>query len=121
MPTIIRPVLEIDTNCLYVSTMTSSHGSPHVADLPQGPLSYRAAGPVGTDHPPVVFVHGLLVDGQLWTAAADLLADRGVRSYAPTLPLGSHSRPMRPDADLTPRGIARLVLDFLDSLGLEDV
>jgi len=36
--------------------------------------------------PPVVFVHGLLVDNQLWTPVADVLAERGIRSYAPTWP-----------------------------------
>jgi pimeloyl-ACP methyl ester carboxylesterase len=92
-----------------------------VIDLPQGSVSYRAAGPPEPERPAVVFLHGLLVDGQLWSPVADLLAARGVRSYAPTLPLGSHRTPMRPDADLTPRGVARLVLDFLDALDLRDV
>ncbi|ONH29516.1 alpha/beta fold hydrolase [Pseudofrankia asymbiotica] len=92
-----------------------------VIDLPQGQVRYRAAGPETSDLPPVVFVHGVLVDGQLWTAAADLLAQQGVRSYAPTLPLGAHPMPMHPDADLTPRGVARLVLDLIEALDLRDV
>ncbi|MDT3445683.1 MULTISPECIES: alpha/beta fold hydrolase [unclassified Pseudofrankia] len=92
-----------------------------VIDLPQGQVWYRAAGPQPSDLPPVVFVHGLLVDGQLWTAAADLLARQGVRSYAPTLPLGAHPVPMSPDADLSPRGVARLVLDLIAALDLRDV
>ncbi len=92
-----------------------------IADLPPGPLRYRTAGPAGSGQPPVVFLHGLLVDGQLWTGVADLLARRGVRSYAPTLPLGSHRDPMDPNADLTPRGIARLVLALIEALGLDDV
>jgi pimeloyl-ACP methyl ester carboxylesterase len=92
-----------------------------VAELPQGPLHYRAVGPTGPAQPSVIFLHGLLVDGRLWTAVADRLAQRGIRSYAPTLPLGSHRSAMNPDADLTPRGVARLVLDFADALGLDDV
>ncbi len=92
-----------------------------VVDLPQGQISHRVAGPRASDRPPVVFLHGLLVDGGLWAAVGDLLADQGVRSYAPTLPLGSHPTPMRPDADLTPPGIARLVLDYLEALDLRDV
>jgi pimeloyl-ACP methyl ester carboxylesterase len=92
-----------------------------VIDLPQGEVSYRTAGPHASSQPPVVFLHGLLVDGQLWSAVADLLAVRGVRSYAPTLPLGAHPTPMRPDADLTPRGIARLVLDLIAALDLRNV
>jgi pimeloyl-ACP methyl ester carboxylesterase len=49
------------------------------------------------------------------------LAAEGIRSYAPTLPLGAHQWPMNPDADLSPRGIAKLVLDFIAALGLSDV
>jgi hypothetical protein len=41
-----------------------------------------------------VFVHGVLVDGQLWGPVAERLAAEGVRSYAPTLPFGSHRQPM---------------------------
>jgi pimeloyl-ACP methyl ester carboxylesterase len=44
-----------------------------------------------------------------------------VRSYAVDLPLGSHSVALRPDADLSPRGVARLILAFLEALGLTDV
>lgn len=90
-------------------------------DLPQGTLEYRVAGPEGASGPPVVFVHGFLVDGSLWTGVADALAAAGVRSYAPTWPLGSHRSAMRSGADQTPRGVARTLLDFLDALGLEDV
>lgn len=87
-------------------------------ELPQGRVEYRAVGPDGGT--PVVFVHGLLVDGRLWTGVADRLAAAGVRSYAPDLPLGSHRIPL-PDADLSPRGVARLIIDFLAALELTDV
>ncbi len=93
---------------------------PHI-DLEQGRVNYRVAGPDRTSGPPVVFVHGLLVDGRLWTGVAERLAAAGIRSYAPDLPLGSHRTPLRPDADLTPRGVARLILDFLAALDLTDV
>ncbi len=92
-----------------------------VTDLPQGKLAYRAAGPESSSSPPVVFVHGVLVDGQLWEPVAERLAAEGVRSYAPTLPFGSHQQAMNADADLSPQGIAALVLDFIDALGLTDV
>ena len=61
-------------------------------ELAQGTINYRVAGPADSAHPPVVFVHGILVDNQLWTAVADKLAEQGIRSYAPNLPLGSHQR-----------------------------
>jgi pimeloyl-ACP methyl ester carboxylesterase len=90
-------------------------------NLPQGIISYRVAGPADSTLPPVVFVHGILVNSELWTATADALAERGIRSYAPDLPLGSHQLAMNPDADLSPRGVARLLLSFLETLGLTDV
>ncbi len=92
-----------------------------IIDLPQGRVQYRLAGPDNSASPPVVFVHGLLVNCELWTGVADELARRGVRSYALDLPLGSHSLALRPDADLSPRGVARLILAFLEALGLDDV
>lgn len=90
-------------------------------DLAQGTISYRATGPADSAHPPVVFVHGLLVDNQLWTGVADMLAERGYRCYAPAWPLGSHQKAMNADADLSPRGIAAIINGFLDKLGLTDV
>jgi pimeloyl-ACP methyl ester carboxylesterase len=90
-------------------------------DLPQGRVNYRVAGPADGTEPPVVFAHGLLVNGELWTKTAEALAAQGIRSYAPDLPLGSHPIALGADADLTPRGVARLVLDFLAALDLTDV
>ncbi|HEY4459912.1 MAG TPA: alpha/beta hydrolase [Pseudonocardiaceae bacterium] len=90
-------------------------------DLPQGTITYRTAGPADSAAPPVVFVHGLLVDSRLWTDVADRLAERGIRSYAPNWPLGSHRVPMRADADLSPRGMATVINDFLAALDLTDV
>jgi pimeloyl-ACP methyl ester carboxylesterase len=90
-------------------------------ELRQGPLTYHVAGPPDSTEPPAVFVHGLLVDHSLWTPVAALLATRGVRSYSPNWPLGSHPIAMKPDADLSPRGQAAIVLDFLSALNLNDV
>ena len=67
----------------------------------------------------IVLLHGLLMDASLWD---DVIADLpGYRCVAPTLPLGAHRRAMKPDADLSLPGIARLATEFLDRLGLEDV
>jgi pimeloyl-ACP methyl ester carboxylesterase len=90
-------------------------------DLPQGTISYRVAGPVDSPHPPVVFVHGLLVDNQLWRRVGNVLASRGIRSYALNLPLGAHQIPMNADADLSPRGIAGIIVGALEALDLTDV
>ncbi|HZU39634.1 MAG TPA: alpha/beta fold hydrolase [Solirubrobacteraceae bacterium] len=89
--------------------------------LPQGTVRYRVAGPPETSAPPVVFVHGLLVSGSLWTATADALAGHGVRSYAPDWPLGAHTIALAPDADVSPAGVARMILGFLEALDLRDV
>lgn len=84
--------------------------------LPQGTIHYRDAG----EGPPVVFLHGLLVDGEVWRKVTPLLQG-GARTVVPDLPLGSHRIAMKADADLSPAGVARLVGDFLAALDLEDV
>jgi pimeloyl-ACP methyl ester carboxylesterase len=104
----------------YSMTTDRASADVAVADLPQGQIAYRAAGPASSSSP-VVFVHGVLVDGRLWEPVAERLAAEGIRSYAPTLPFGAHQRPMNADADLSPQGMAALVLDFIASLGLSDV
>jgi pimeloyl-ACP methyl ester carboxylesterase len=84
--------------------------------LPQGTIHYLDSG----DGPPVVFIHGLLVDGTLWRKVTPLLHG-DARCIAPDLPLGSHRTPMNADAELSPASVARLVGDFLAALDLEDV
>jgi len=84
--------------------------------LSQGKIRYRESG----SGPPIVFAHGLLVDGRLWRKVTPLLDDR-FRCIAPDLPLGSHTAPMEPGADLTPPGLARILHGFLETLELNDV
>lgn len=88
----------------------------HEIELPAGTIRYREAG-AGK---PVVFVHGYLVDGRLWDGVVDRLADR-CRCLAPDWPIGAQQIAMKPDADLSPYGIAAIVADFLEALDLEDV
>lgn len=68
----------------------------------------------------MVFVHGLLVNGQLWRKVVPAIADAGFRCLVPDWPLGSHSVPV-PGADLSPPGVAALVAQFLAALDLTDV
>src|SRR3954467_12372581 len=84
--------------------------------LSSGLIRYREAG-AGK---PVVFVHGYLVDGRLWSRSVDRLSDR-FRCVAPDWPLGAQQVAMNPDADLSPPGLARLIAEFLERLDLEDV
>ncbi|HEY8763441.1 MAG TPA: alpha/beta fold hydrolase [Solirubrobacteraceae bacterium] len=90
-------------------------------DLAHGTVRYRVTGPEHPTAPPVVFVHGFLVNGSLWTKTADALAEAGVRSYAPDWPLGSHTIALGPGADQSPRGVARQIVAFLEALELDDV
>jgi pimeloyl-ACP methyl ester carboxylesterase len=88
--------------------------------LDQGTLRYTDSDPAGTDRPVVVLVHGLLVDGTLWRDVLPTLVEHA-RVLVPDLPLGSHRVPLRPDADLSPPGVAKLIADFLAALELHDV
>jgi pimeloyl-ACP methyl ester carboxylesterase len=84
--------------------------------LRQGTIHYRDEG----EGAPLVFIHGLLVDGTLWDPVVERLAG-SARCIVPDLPLGSHRTPLHPGADRTPTGIAQLIADFLEALDLEDV
>ncbi len=84
--------------------------------LAAGPIRYREAG----SGPPVVFVHGYLVDGRLWDGVVDALADR-FHCFAPDWPIGAQQKAMSPAADLSPPGLAAIIADFLERLDLEDV
>jgi pimeloyl-ACP methyl ester carboxylesterase len=83
-----------------------------------------AAGVIDYDEtgsgPPVVLLHGLLMDHTVWDRVLPLLPG-GFRYIRPVLPLGSHRRAMNPRADLTLPGLVRLVADFLGALSLRDV
>jgi pimeloyl-ACP methyl ester carboxylesterase len=83
--------------------------------LPQGTIRYRERG----SGDPIVFVHGVLVNGDLWREVVPPLAAAGHRCIVPDLPLGAHELPMREDADLSPPGLARLIADFVSALELD--
>ncbi|UWE10776.1 alpha/beta fold hydrolase [Actinacidiphila bryophytorum] len=86
-------------------------------ELSAGTIDYQDTGGDGTA---VVLLHGLLMDATLWDAVTAELRGRH-RVLVPTLPMGAHARPMHDDADLSPRGLARLVGEFLERLDLRDV
>lgn len=75
----------------------------------------------GGDGPPVLLVHSLLVDGDLYARLVPLLTARGLRCLVPELPFGAHALPLRPGADLTPPGLARLLVAVLDALDVPRV
>jgi pimeloyl-ACP methyl ester carboxylesterase len=74
----------------------------------------------GGEGPVLVFVPGLAMDGRQWRkVVAELRAE--FRCVSPTLPMGAHQRPMHADADLSLRGMGRIVTEFLERAGLDDV
>jgi pimeloyl-ACP methyl ester carboxylesterase len=85
-------------------------------ELTQGIVHYRDEG----SGPPVVLIHGLLVDGAVWDRLVPALS-ADVRCIVPDLPLGAHRSAMKPAADLTPPGLARLIAEMLERLQLQDV
>jgi pimeloyl-ACP methyl ester carboxylesterase len=98
-------------------TRSASLGQEHRVRLPQGEVRYFERG----SGRPVVFVHGVLVNAELWRDVVPGVADAGFRCLAPDWPLGSHEIPMDPAADLTPPGHADLIGAFLETLDLREV
>jgi pimeloyl-ACP methyl ester carboxylesterase len=84
--------------------------------LSQGPIRYRERG----SGEPIVFIHPMVINGDLWRKVVPLLGDR-YRCITPDWPLGGHDVPMTPGTDLTPAGVATIVADFLEALDLERV
>jgi pimeloyl-ACP methyl ester carboxylesterase len=64
--------------------------------------------------PPIVFVHGLLVNANLWRKVVPRL--EGFTRVTLDLPLGSHLEPMPKDADLRPAALADLIADAIEAL-----
>jgi pimeloyl-ACP methyl ester carboxylesterase len=95
--------------------MQATVGVVKQATLPQGTIRYREHG----SGPALVFVHGLLASGLLWRKVVPLLAPR-FRCIVPDWPLGSHELALDPRADVSPRGLARLIADFVAALDLRE-
>jgi len=97
-------------------SVSAALGERRTAETPAGTIEYRERG----GGSPVVFVHGVGVNGDLWRGVAPRLADEH-RCIVPDLPWGAHSHPLREDADLSLPGMARIVADFMAALDLGDV
>jgi pimeloyl-ACP methyl ester carboxylesterase len=91
------------------------------AKLQQATIEYRELGPADSAHPPILFVHGILVDHKLWLKVAEELARNGFRCILPDWPLGSHTVPVDQGVELTPVSVAEMVNEFIDALDLRDV
>ena len=88
-------------------------GVPRDVEVPGGRLRAFEAG----TGEPIVFVHGALVNANLWRKVVARLA-LDYRCVCLDMPLGSHELAM-PEADLTVPGLADLIAGAIDALGIE--
>ncbi|HEX6473141.1 MAG TPA: alpha/beta fold hydrolase [Streptosporangiaceae bacterium] len=80
-----------------------------------GTLAWRSSG----QGPAVVFFAGALANHDLWRDVVAALDDR-YRCVTIDLPLGAHPWPLSPGADRSATSLARLLLDCLELLDLDD-
>ena len=80
-----------------------------------GPLAWRSSG----RGPALVFFAGALANHDLWRDVVAALEDQ-YRCITIDLPLGAHPWPLSPGADRSAISLARLMLDCLELLEVED-
>ena len=97
-------------------SVSTQLGDQKEVTLPQGTIRYRERG----NGEPIVFVHGLLVNGDLWRKVVPSLS-KDFRCITPDWPLGSHDVPMNSGADFSMSGLAKLINDFIVALDLQNV
>lgn len=90
-------------------------GPARVLDLPGARVRAHVTG----EGPAIVFVHGALVNANLWRKVVPKLD--GFTRVALDLPLGSHIDPLPPSADMSGPGVANLIADAIEALDLDQV
>jgi pimeloyl-ACP methyl ester carboxylesterase len=90
-------------------------GPGQVLDLGAG---RRIRAHVTGEGPTIVFVHGALVNANLWRKVVPRLD--AFKRVTLDLPLGSHLEPMPKTADMSPPALADLIGDALEALELDD-
>jgi pimeloyl-ACP methyl ester carboxylesterase len=93
-----------------------SLGEARVLDLPGGRLAYHDVG----EGPTLVFVHGLLVNANLWRKLVERLSPE-FRCVVLDLPLGSHVLPLREGTAHGPPAMATLIADAIEALDLDGI
>ncbi|MCA1707088.1 MAG: alpha/beta fold hydrolase [Actinobacteria bacterium] len=96
-------------------SISASLGERRDVTVGDATIRYRETG----SGPAIVFVHGLLVNGDLWRGVVARLSDQ-YRCITPDWPLGSHEVPLPQAFDRSPHGVANLLAGFLDALDLQD-
>ena len=97
-------------------TVSPALGATREVALPSGTLRYRERG----EGRPIVLLHGLIINGDLWRHVVPSLSER-YRCIVPDLPWGAHELAMPPDTELTMATIGRMAGELLDALDLRDV
>lgn len=85
--------------------------------LSPGTIEYEDT---GGDKPVVVLLAGVAMDSSVFRKVVEELRSDH-RCVVPTLPLGGHRIALEPDADVTVRGLGRLIAELLETLELRDV
>jgi pimeloyl-ACP methyl ester carboxylesterase len=93
----------------------ASEMTVRTVEIPAGRIEIHEIG----EGVPLLFLHGALAGWQVWEPVAAPLAARGYRVIMPTLPLGAHRHPMKAGTDLTPPGLAQIVVDLVLALGVD--
>jgi pimeloyl-ACP methyl ester carboxylesterase len=81
-----------------------------------GDVRYRDTAGAGE---PILLIHSLLLDPDLYAGVVPRLVARGYRCLLPELPLGGHALPLLEDADRSPRGLVRIIVEVLDQAGID--
>ncbi len=95
--------------------MESGGLKPQKLETRLGPLAYRSSG----QGPTLVFFAGALANGDLWRDVVTALDDRYL-CITVDLPLGAHPWPLTTGADRSATSLARLLLDCLELLDVNN-
>jgi pimeloyl-ACP methyl ester carboxylesterase len=90
-------------------------GPARAVELSKGRIRAHVTG----DGPPIVFVHGALVNANLWRKVVPRL--EGYTRVTLDLPLGSHLESMPADADMSAPGLALMISEAIEALDLDQV
>jgi pimeloyl-ACP methyl ester carboxylesterase len=90
-------------------------GPARTLELSEGRIRAHVVG----DGPPIVFVHGALVNANLWRKVVPRLD--GVTRVTLDMPLGSHLEPMPAGADLSAPRLALMIAEAIEALELDEV
>ncbi|WP_433250238.1 alpha/beta fold hydrolase [Actinomadura nitritigenes] len=110
----LRPLTVMPTRIQLPTMSQFSTDSQIVLETSRGPLRYWRTG--SGSGPAVIFLQGFLAGPDVWSPVVAELTGQH-RCITVDWPFGAHRAPMRADADLSPPGVAELVVEVMDLLG----